>query len=463
MMIAQQLYEGVNLEEGREGLITYMRTDSTRVSPQAQQELRKFIPREYGESYLHPKPKVFKKKGKAQDAHEAIRPTQLLRFPSKVKGFLNRDQYRLYKLIWERFVATQMADATYLRRKVEIRAREYIFAAQSTSLLFDGFLAVLKLAPLKDEGVKIPSLREGFSLPRPKILTEQHFTEPPKRYSEASLVEALEEKGVGRPSTYAKIVSTIQERGYVVREKGILKPTLLGFIATDFLKEYFPLTTSEDFTAQMEENLDQIGDGKLSRLEVLSSFYEPFSKLLRLTEESLQKQGFHILTNIQCNRCGAPMEVRYWKGSSYLSCSSYPTCKNTFNLVEYKYNYSSKKAFLKIKKDSRTCPVCGAPMELKQSKYGRFYGCTNYPECKATEPIYLDVPCPLCGGRLKQRRSKKHNKTFYGCSNYPECKFAVWKKPIRICPHCEKGVLISKGEKIKCTNCGHIADEDLSV
>ena len=472
MRLAQQLYEGVELAEGHEGLITYMRTDSTRVSAEAQQELREFIKGEYGERYLSPKTRLFKAK-KAQDAHEAIRPTAVKRTPVSVKQFLTRDQYRLYKLIWERFVATQMAAALYLRRRAEITAGNCLFQASGSTIEFDGFLKVLKLKPLKDEGVELPALSEGERLKLLELLPEQHFTEPPSRYSEAGLVKALEEKGIGRPSTYAVIVSTIEERGYVRKVKGALQPTLLGLVATDFLREYFPLTVEEGFTAQMEENLDRISQGEFSRLDVLRDFYQPFEEQLGKVEEDLRngRGSFHILTDIPCDKCGAPLELRFWKGKRFLGCSRYPECKNTRNLPEgVPFKYENRRLILKEvleehdaqeeAKKTQTdlkCPLCGSPMELRQGKFGRFYGCSRYPQCKGTLPYYIGVPCPLCGAELIERYSPKRKKTFYGCSRYPECKFIVNERPVKLCPDCEKGVLIKRGDKLVCSNkeCDH--------
>jgi DNA topoisomerase-1 len=281
------------------------------------------------------------------------------------------------------------------------------------------------------------------------------------------LVKALEEKGIGRPSTYATIVSTIEERGYVQKEKGILRPTLLGFVATDFLKKYFPLTVEEEFTAQMEESLDRISEGELSRLEVLQSFYRPFEQQLNKVKEELYdgKGSFHILTDIECDKCGAPLELRFWKGKRYLGCSRYPECKNTREFPEgVKFKYADWKLILKealeehdAQKEAKEiqtdlkCPLCGAPLELREGKFGRFYGCTRYPQCKGTLPYYIGVPCPLCGAELVERYSPKRKRIFYGCSRYPECTFIVNERPVKLCPKCEQGVLIKKGDKLVCS------------
>ncbi len=479
MQIAQQLYEGIALEAGHEGLITYMRTDSLRISDVARKDLRAFVRGTYGEKYLSEKERVFKNKKAAQDAHEAIRPTDVKRTPESIKQYLSADQYKLYKLIWERFVATQMADALYHKKEVDITAGDYLFVAKGSQLVFDGFLRVWKLPPLKDEGVEIPSVKVGERLNLLGILPEQHFTEPPNRYSEASLVKTLEEKGIGRPSTYAAIVSTIQERGYVNKEKGgSLRPTLLGFIATDFLKDYFPLTVAEDFTAHMEEDLDKISNGELTRVQVLKEFYEPLSKRLDQVKRELSQDSptFHVLTDVNCPNCGAPMEVRFWKGSVFLGCSRYPECKQTVNFpedIEYVYHgkrvqisdklktYQQEKKEMEREVEEQRCPNCGSPMELRDGKFGRFYGCSRYPECKTTLPISTGVPCPLCGRDIVERYSRKTRKPFYGCAGYPDCKFAVNERPVKICPDCGEGVLVRResesGEVLVCSNkkCKH--------
>ncbi len=484
MELAQQLYEGVELEEGHEGLITYMRTDSTRVSAEAQAELRGFIEAEFGREYLSPKVRLFKSKGKgAQEAHEAIRPTSVARTPESVKQFLTRDQYRLYKLIWERFVATQMAEARYLRRKVELTAGagDCLFSVSGSQLRFEGFLKVLKLQKLADEGVEVPKLEEGERLLPVEFFPEQHFTEPPPRYTEASLVKALEEKGIGRPSTYATIISTIEERGYVRKGKGALEPTLLGLVATDFLKRYFPLTVEEDFTAKMEESLDRISAGELSRLEVLQGFYGPFAAQLARVKAELQdgKGSFRVLTDLKCEHCGAPMELRFWKGKAYLGCSRFPECKTTRPLFEgIALEYSDRRLILKEKEAAPSaeaggpegaqelrCPICGGPMILREGRFGRFYGCKDYPKCKGTLPYTIGVPCPLCGAELIERYSPRRKKVFYGCSRYPECNFITNARPVKLCPNCAKGVLIEREGRLTCSNkeCGYTEPLPLPV
>ena len=476
MQIAQQLYEGVELDSGQEGLITYMRTDSLRIAEGARDSARELVESSYGEKYLSAKPRVFKNKKAAQDAHEAIRPTDVNRRPDDVKPYLKRDQMRLYTLIWERFVATQMAEARYTRREVTLKAGDYQLRAKGSTMVFDGFLKVWQMPPLQDEGVEIPDLSEGDRLTLKKIHPAQHFTEPPKRFSEATLVKELEDKEIGRPSTYASIVSTIQDRNYVIKVKGgSLRPTLLGFIATDFLKAYFPLTVEEQFTAHMEEELDKVSEGDRSRAEVLQEFYGPLSKRLTQVEEELAREDrkFRVLTDVSCPKCGSAMEVRFWKGSAFLGCSQYPDCKQTIDFpyeqMEYQYRdrtviveenlhaHQREKEQLKAEMPERTCPSCGASMELKEGRYGRFWGCTNYPDCKTTEPISTEVPCPRCGRDIVERYSRKRRKPFYGCSGFPECNFAVNQKPVKPCPECDDGVMVELKEKLACSNrkCGH--------
>ena len=476
MQLAQQLYEGVELEEGHEGLITYMRTDSLRVADDARQAARALIREQFGPEYLAPKERIFKNKKAAQDAHEAIRPTDVQRTPESVKPYLTQDQYKLYKLIWGRFVATQMAEARYAKRQLTVVSGDYELVARGSQLVFEGFLKAWPMPPLKDEGVEIPALAKGAVLQLLDVLAEQRFTEPPKRYSEATLVKALEEKGIGRPSTYATIVSTIQERGYVVREKGgILRPTLLGFIATDFLKDYFPLTVEEGFTAQMEEELDKISEGELTRVQVLREFYEPLAKRLAQVQQELSSsRAFKVLTDVECPKCHAPMEVRFWKGRAYLGCTRYPDCRETIDFPEtVEYVYKGKRVLVsksllahqegqtartqQAEANAPTCPECGSPMELRKGKFGRFWGCTNYPKCKTTQPVSTGVPCPLCGRDLIERYARNKRRAFYGCAGYPECTFTVNEKPVKLCPACDQGVLVERDEALVCTSksCDH--------
>ncbi len=448
MQIAQQLYEGVEVAGKRLGLITYMRTDSVRVADSAIGEARSLIRDRFGKEYLSPKPRRFKNKRRAQDAHEAIRPTQVALIPEEVAPYLTPEQARLYELIWRRFLATQMADGLWRRRKVSIKAGDWTFKASASWPSFPGFTRVLPVGKLEDEGRELPEgLEPGLKLPTPELEFLEKATEPPKRYTEAGLVRKLEREGIGRPSTYAQIVSVIQERGYVRRENGALRPTLLGHVVTDFLREHFPETVREDFTAKMEEDLDRIQEGQADRLEVLSSFYSWFSERLEKVERELKggNKPFRVLSDVPCPKCGAPMEVRVWKGGLYLSCSRYPECKTTRNLpANVKYRYRGGRVELAAglaeaeEAPGAPCPKCGTPMQLKHGRYGRFLAC---PNCGATAPVPTGVTCPKCGqGELVERYSPRRG-TFWACNRYPDCRFALPGKPIETCPVCKKGVL----------------------
>ena len=463
MKIAQELYEGVKLPKGNVGLITYMRTDSVRMSDEAVSAAREIIERAYGDKYLEKKPRQFKNKKKAQDAHEAIRPTDLSLSPQSIGAHLSPDQRKLYALIYNRFLATQMTPAVYLLRKALITADVYTLEVGGSTLAFDGFL-VLFPEQRSQEKVFPSGLREGMDLLLEKIESFQKFTEPPRRYSEAGLVNLLEKEGIGRPSTYASIISVIQDRGYAVKEGGSLHPTLLGQVVVDFLKQNFTLTVESEFTAHMEEDLDRIEEGSLTRKAVLDEFYTPFSQRLQAFEENdgSKEHRFHILTDVACDKCGVPMELRYWKGSHFLGCSNYPECKNTKNLPpEFPYHFEGEKLILRegleeMEKEAREhqipCPECGSPMELKSGRYGRYYKCTN-PECGKTASISTGVPCPVCKeGVLVEKYSTKRRRTFYSCNRYPDCRFAMSEKPVKICPACDNGVLVEKRDKLVCSN-----------
>jgi len=471
MSIAQALYEGIELDEGVEGLITYMRTDSTRVAKEANKALRKFISGEFGSDYLSEKTRYYQKSSGAQDAHEAIRPTDVRRRPEKIKHHLSSDQYKLYKLIWDRFVATQMSEARYKRRKIRVTADGLEFRTSGSTLVFDGFLKVLKLKPLKDQDVDLPDdLQIGDKLNLKEVDLSQHFTKPPSRYTEAGLIKKLEKQGIGRPSTYASIISTIQKRDYIVKRNSSFVPTLLGFVAVEFLEEYFPEIVEPDLTAKMEKALDLIKDGENSKEKTLAKFYAPLKKELEKVEDSLESNdnSFQIPTDVECSKCDGHMNIRYWKGSPYLSCSSWPDCEEKDSLPsDLSFTFRDGKVLiadeLEKKKEEekqlgdKECPKCGSPMEIKHGRYGRFYACTN-SDCDETASVSTGVKCPKCGeGELLERYSRKRKQTFYGCSNYPDCKFTTSDKPIKVCPECDSGVLIRSDDKLKCTNknCNH--------
>lgn len=395
MMIAQQLYEGIDIDkEGTVGLISYIRTDSTRISEEAKNNASEFISTEYGEKYLGVlKKKNSKKKKEIQDAHEAIRPTSVFRTPSLVKNSLKNDQYKLYKLIWQRFVASQMAPAQYETLSIKILANKYIFKVTGSKIVFDGFLKVYNSSD-DEKDVILPDLVVGEELVLKDIDPQQHFTQPPPRYTEASLVKTLEELGIGRPSTYAPTISTILSRGYVILEKKAFKPTELGIVVTDLLKEYFKGILNEEFTAEMEKQLDNIEDENVDWKKVIEYFYKDFAKELEIAEREISKIEIQDeVTDVKCDKCG-------------------------------KY------------------------MVIKMGRYGKFLACPGYPDCKNTKAITqeIGVKCPECAGEIVERTSKRGRK-FYGCSNYPECNFVSWDKPIREqCPKC-KGILVEKKTK----------------
>jgi len=390
MMVAQQLYEGLDLgKEGPVGLVTYIRTDSTRVSPTAREEAQAYIGEKFGEDYL-PKEKYKEKnkKGKIQDAHEAIRPTSVYREPDALKQYLSRDQLKLYRLIWERFVSSQMSAAVIDTTSVDITAAKYTFRATGSVVRFPGFMRVYTEDDdkPKDEGdnKSLPELLEGDELKLLSLVPEQHFTQPPPRYTDATLVKTLEEKGIGRPSTYAPIVDTILKRGYVVRENKKFFPTELGALVVELLQEYFPDILDVEFTAEMEENLDSVEEGELDWVKVLEQFYDPFRESLEKAEEEIGK-------------------------------------------VEIADEVTDEK-----------CEKCGRNLVIKMGRYGKFLACPGFPECRFTKPLLepTGVDCPECEGELVVRRSKKGRK-FYGCSNYPECEFVTWDEPTeRRCPEC---------------------------
>jgi len=461
MRVAQELYEGVDIGGKSVGLITYMRTDSVRVAESAIAQARKFIAEKFGKEYLSPKPRIFRNKRRSQDAHEAIRPTDVSRTPEEVAGYLTPDQRKLYDLIWRRFLATQMADGIWKRYRVVLKAGDHEFVASTSFPAFKGFAEVLRVGKLEDEGNPLPEgLREGTVLSAAEILPHEKYTEPPKRYTEGSLVKKLEQEGVGRPSTYAQIVSVIQERGYVVKEKGALRPTLLGFIVADFLREYFPETVQENFTAEMEEFLDLIQEGEARGKEVLQRFYAALAERLKVVEEKIGggKKPFQALTDVPCPKCGAPMEVRIWKGALYLGCSRYPECKTTKPLPpRFPYRYRRERIELAeglaqaSEAPDLPCPECGGRMELKHGRYGRYLSCKS---CGHTMPVPTGVTCPACGkGELVERFSRKNGRTFYACSNYPDCRFTLPGKPLGPCGECGKGVLYEDPKRgLICSN-----------
>jgi DNA topoisomerase I len=468
MRIAQSLYEGVELgEEGSVGLITYMRTDSTRVSQDALNEVRDFIGDTYGKDYLPKEPNFYKNKKSAQEAHEAIRPTSMVHTKEKLKAFLTSDQLKLYSLIFDRFVASQMMPAIYDQTTVEVVKDEYLLRATGSIIRFMGFLKAYKEAADEDdqgakdeaetERIRLPQLTQGQQVLLKTVSADQHFTEPPPRFSEASLVKELEEKGIGRPSTYAAIMSTIVEKGYTEKNQGRFFPTELGRVVTDLLIENFPDIMSVAFTASMEEKLDAIEDGSENWVKTLSGFYGPFRADLEKAQTSMRNiKRMEEKTDLPCERCQSPMVVKWGKTGSFLGCSAYPDCTFTtpFKRVDGKIVPEEVKKIADVK-----CSSCGASMVLKRGRFGEFLGCSRYPDCSQTMPMPSGVKCPKdgCGGDVVAKRTKR-GKGFYGCSNYPNCDFVSWQKPVaKACETCDSPYLLEKVTKdatrLVCPSC----------
>jgi len=460
MVLAQQLYEGIELDKGTAtGLITYMRTDSTRIAKEAQDEARALIARDFGPNYVPKEPKIYKAKKAAQDAHESIRPTYFDNKPSDIAGSLNIDQLKLYTLIWNRFLASQMESAVVDQTSVDITAGDHVFRANGSVIKFDGFIAVyMEGRDEEDEEEKegiLPEMNEQQKLRLLSIDPNQHFTQPPPRFTEASLVKELEQDGIGRPSTYSPIIGTVQDRGYVEKEGKTLKPTELGVTVNEQLVKHFPVIMDIEFTAHMEDNLDKILEGSLDWVEVLKEFYDPFEKTLKEAETGMEKIKKEIMTEEKCEKCGKLMMIRSGRFGDFMACSGYPQCKNTKPLP------GSKEA----EKVEEVCEKCGKPMVFKKSRFGSFLACSGYPECRNIKPILkpTGIKCPQCGGDIVERKSKR-GKIFFSCSNYPKCKFALWNKPLQEkCPKCG-GIMVEKRTKKEakklCVNeaCGHSED-----
>jgi DNA topoisomerase-1 len=464
MMVAQQLYEGIDLGPGEpEGLITYMRTDSTRISAEAAVEAQRLILERFGKEYALEKPRFFKNKKKVQDAHEAIRPTSVFNTPDKIKSYLSPDQLALYRLIWQRFIASQMTQALINQISVSIRAGVYLFGSSGSSIKFPGFMALYMSVDdeianeSEQKKPKLPDLTNGTVLKLEKLEPKQHFTLPPPRFSEASLVQELEENGIGRPSTYANILSTIRGKGYVDLVKGYFKPSELGFIVNDLLVKNFPDIFDVEFTAKMEENLDQVESKKLDFLQVLNRFYKPFSKDLdTASEEMLSVKGVGIPTDLNCPQCGKPVRIKVGKNGHFLACTGYPDCTYSNDYFRDEKGIIQPEEQSEEEATDKVCDKCGNPMVIKRGRYGGFLACSGYPECKNTQSLnsngsgkQIGVGCPQkdCTGDIVERTSKR-GKIFYGCSRFPECIFATWDKPLdRECPLCGAKFLVEKTTK----------------
>ena len=461
MAVAQQLYEGIKLGgRGEVGLITYMRTDSTNVAASAQQEARAYIAERFGAGFVPEKPRVYTRKVKgAQEAHEAIRPTSVSREPDAIRGSLTNDQYRLYGLVWQRFVASQMSDAIFDVTTVETEAKPasgadpLLMRSTNTQLRFAGFRQVYVEARDDDDSDEedmgsnpLPQLAAGDALLMRQLFPEQHFTEPPPRYTDASLVKALEEKGIGRPSTYAPTMSTIQDRGYVGKEGRSLKPTDLGVVVNDLLVEHFPNFVDAGFTAGMEEELDEVASGERAWQPVVREMYDPLEAALTTATVEAKKQVEE--TTELCPECGAPMIIRWGRRGRFLACTRFPECRGTSSL-------EGEEPQEQPQQTDEPCPECSAPMLIRSGRFGKFLACSRYPECKGRKPLVksLGVKCPKDQGELVERRTKK-GRTFYGCANYPTCDFTTWSRPLEIkCPSCGGLVVAEKDNKAKCIAC----------
>jgi DNA topoisomerase-1 len=453
MSVAQSLYEGLPIEGENVGLITYMRTDSTRVAEEALAEAREHIAAVHGRDYLPDGPRRYRAKRGAQDAHEAIRPTSVARTPESLRKHLTADQLRLYELIWRRFVATQMAAAVYDNTNLSVVADGHEFRASGSIVAFPGWTAVYP-AVWKDL-TELPEVREGEEVALRSLKPNQRFTKPPARYSEATLIKALEAKGIGRPSTYATIVDTLKKRKYVRLEKRLFEPTDLGRTVWSLLKQGFEDIFNVKFTAEMEAELDRVEAGTDDWASVVGEFYGPFKSRLESVEGRISELRESLIreTERRCEKCGATMVERWGRNGRFLACSAYPECKFTAPVEGEEARTFDVK-----------CDQCGAPMVLKHGRFGEFLGCSNYPECKNTASIPTGVGCPEenCGGVLVKRRTRK-GRTFYGCSSYPDCGYAIWDKPVPVtCPSCQAGFMVEKkkdgAKRLVCLECGESVD-----
>ena len=476
MRVAQELYEGVNLGSengGVQGLITYMRTDSLRISADAQGAALELIAEKYGDSYCPSRPRVYKTKAGAQDAHEAIRPSNVQLEPAQIRKYLSTDQYKLYKLIWDRFVASQMASAVFDTETIDFDANGYTFRTSGYTVKFQGYMAVYEESQddqpknehtEEDKNQKLPTIHEQDTLKLHDFDNLQHFTEAPPRFTEASLIKFLEEKGIGRPSTYTPIITTIIARNYVTREGKALVPTTLGEVTTKLMVENFPEIVDYAFTAQMEDKLDGIEHGESTMEGVLGEFYESFAKSLEKANETLSKETIEVPaeeTDIICDKCGSRMIVKNGRFGRFAACPNYPTCKNTKPLdkAEKSQDAEEKKPVIADFK----CELCGGDMVLRNGRYGSFYACANYPTCKFTKQRSKDigVACPKCGAKLVSKMGR--NRTlFYSCERYPDCDFSAWDMPTNEkCPNCGKMLFRKKGKDMYICHdkeCGYKAE-----
>ena len=476
MKVAQELYEGVNLGTefgGTQGLITYMRTDSLRVSADAQEAAKTFITGKYGEKYYPETPRIYKTKAGAQDAHEAIRPARVDLEPTKIRKLLSNDQYKLYKLIWERFIASQMESAVLDTVSVDFTCAGYIFRTSGYSVAFPGYMAVYEEAEedsaraaddvAEVKNIRLPDLSEGELMDADDAVPAKHFTEPPVRYNDASLIKMLEEQGLGRPSTYATIITTILSRNYVKREGKAFVPTPLGEVTNKLMKEYFADIVDYGFTAEMENELDEIEEGKATMQAVLTDFWADFSKELEHAEETIGQNSIEVPpeeTDIICEKCGSRMVIRNGRFGKFAACPNYPACRNTKPLTANGEEKTAEEDKKEAVETDMKCEKCGAPMILRSGRYGSFWACSRYPECKFTKPRVRDtgVACPLCGAKIVTKFGKNHT-VFYSCERYPECDFSSWDMPVNEkCPQCGGLLFRKKGKNLLvCHNrdCGY--------
>ena len=465
MQIAQKLYEGIELgDRGITALITYMRTDSTRIAKEAQAACRDFIQSEFGPDYLPEKPRQYKKREAAQDAHEAIRPVDVNLRPEDVKEYLAPDQYNIYRLIWHRFVASQMAQARFEDTTILIDCGKSEWRAKGERLLFAGFLAAM---PGQDEETALPKAQKGERLELVKLEKEQKFTQPPARFSEAALVKELEDLGIGRPSTYASIIGTLQDREYVRLEEKKLAPTDLGRVVCRQLVEHFARLMDVGFTAQMEEELDKVAGGDEEWTSVLGEFASDFNPALEAAAKNMRSVKSGVESGLLCPECSKPLLIKFGKAGAFLACSGYPECHYTSNFARTSEGKVQPVAKSEPKYEKvGECPQCGKDLVIKRTRSGgRFIACTGYPDCRYAASIGTGVQCPECGeGEIVEKCSKK-GKIFYSCGRYPDCKFAMWDKPLaEECPACGNPYLVVKkkgdGNRVICPNakCGYSRD-----
>jgi DNA topoisomerase-1 len=452
MRVAQQLYEGLALgEAGEVGLITYMRTDSTRVADAAVQEVRQYVQEHYGKDYVAAQPRKYRKQKAAQDAHEAVRPTSVLRTPASVRPYVTAEQLSLYTLIWNRFVASQMSSAVLDHTTVDTEARQHVFRSTGAVMRFPGFTTLYEESTTESlgsdaesggENPTLPPLVVGQEVQVTTLTPNQHFTQPPPRFSEASLVNELEKLGIGRPSTYASILGTLRDRQYIQDQERRLVPTELGQTINALLVENFPDILDVQFTAQLEDKLDKIEEGTYAWVETLQNFYKPFAADLQQAAQKMRDVKKEVEETAEiCDKCQKPMVIRWGRFGRFLACSGFPACKNTRELSGHDTSSQPSPATTEI-----ACEKCGRPMALKRSRYGEFLACTGYPECKSTRPVApaMDCPVPDCPGQIVQRKTRR-GRTFYGCTHYPRCTFSAWQRPVpKMCPDCQSPYLLEK-------------------